>query len=204
MEHMLKKYWFQTLVGLLCVGLVGMIVYNQIIAYSNKLPKLGEAADFQMTNLTGEEVTLKNTDGKVRLIYFFFASCPDVCLPTTHMISKVQEGLKEGGFLGSEARIISITFDPIIDTTENLRAFAALNKADTKAWDFLRGDEEYTKELAEKYKVQVIKDEEGNFIHSNRIVLVDGKRNIRKAYSGNDIDLEFETILQDMVALSKE
>ncbi|HEY0829397.1 MAG TPA: SCO family protein, partial [Bacilli bacterium] len=152
----------------------------------------------------GEEVTLKNTDGKVRLVYFFFASCPDVCLPTTHMISKVQEGLKEEGVLGSEARIISITFDPVIDTTENLKAFAALNKADTKSWDFLRGDEEYSKELAEKYKVQVIKDKEGDFLHSNRIVLIDGKRNIRKAYSGNDLDLEYETILQDMVALSKE
>ncbi|MFD2505845.1 SCO family protein [Paenibacillus septentrionalis] len=41
------------------------------------------APSFALTDVDGNAVSLESTNGKARIVYFYFASCPDVCPPTT-------------------------------------------------------------------------------------------------------------------------
>lgn len=160
--------------------------------------------DFTLQNIDGKNVTLKDTDGKVRLVYFYYATCPDVCQPTSYLLSQIQDGLKEKGSFGKDTAILSITFDPTRDTTEKLKEFAGWYNADLSGWYFLRGEEQYSLDLARKWEIGVQKMENGDFAHTNIIFLVDKTGQIRHYYNANQLDLDKNVIVKDMLALAKE
>lgn len=117
-----------------------LFINDQCFQTGNANAVLQEAPAFELTDLDGNKVTKESTNGKARLVYFYFANCPDVCPPTTFLLSQVQEGLEKEGILGTDAEMISITFDPERDTTEVIKAFAERNYAKLdQGWLFLRG-----------------------------------------------------------------
>ncbi|WP_028546853.1 SCO family protein [Paenibacillus taiwanensis] len=168
------------------------------------LPVVKAAPDFSMENVDGQTVSLASTNGKVRLFYFFFSNCTDVCPPTTYMLNEVQDVLKEKGVFGDKANIVSVTFDPKRDTRERLMTWATdMNKADLTGWYFLRGDEAETAQFMNKFGSAVVKDNDGNFTHTNLVTLVDQDGNVRKYYNANDLEVTPELIADDVVSLTK-
>ncbi|WP_261378470.1 SCO family protein [Paenibacillus agilis] len=157
-----------------------------------------QAPDFALENVDGKSVSLADTEGKVRLFYFFFASCPDVCPPTTYMLTEAQDMLKEKGVFGKDVVFHSVSFDPERDSKEVLKKWALeKNKADLSGWYFLRGDEKKTAELMEQFGSLVIKDKDGNFSHSNYVTLVDGEGNIRKVYN---VQMDADDVTAETIA----
>jgi len=77
--------------------------------------------------------------GKTVIINSFFATCQGSCLPITRNLEKVQEAL--GDRLGKDARIISISVDPEVDTPPELKAFSKKFHA-RPGWYFLTGSKE--------------------------------------------------------------
>ncbi|QJC53317.1 SCO family protein [Paenibacillus albicereus] len=149
----------------------------------------------------GRSFSSAESDGKVRLVYFFWASCPDVCPATTFILSKAQDQLKEKGLLGTKAELQSITFDPERDTPEAIRAFAAKFHADPAGWRFLRQEDAAASEkLAKDFGLMVVKDEAGNYSHTDAIFVVDKKGNIRKYIIGsNDLKKTPDEIAASLV-----
>lgn len=180
----LQRYGFPLFVLALCVALGLYLWYS--LNKEEELPVNGVAPAFTYTDVDGNNVSLADSDGKVRLLYFFFAFCPDVCPPTTAIMSQVQDELKEEGLFGNKVQFLSVTIDPTRDTPEVLTEFADRFDADSQGWSFLRGDEQATFDLAEAYKMMAGKDKDGNFYHSNLIVLIDQKGQIRDWISAND------------------
>lgn len=177
-------------ISVLVAGLLSLVLL--LAACSNVQlntdPK-DKAADFELTQLNGEPMTLADTEGKVRLVYFYFSSCTTGCVPATYFLSKVQDGLKEKGVFGSEVEIIQITFDPERDTTERLIEFAALNNADTSGWHFLRGEEQYSRDLALQYRVAVVDTGDGQFAHTNAVFVVNQLGYVEdKVFNVNNLD----------------
>ncbi len=199
---MLRKHWYKILMISISLVLVAAIVYRYL-PKSSSLPILGEAAPFQLTNTDGKQVSLKDSDGKVRIVYFFFSTCPDVCTPTNYMLSRAAEQLKEKGLFGSKVVFHSITFDPKVDTMEKLKSYATmLGAANTEGWKFLRNDsEEDIKALASRYDVMILKDKDGNFGHTNILAIVDGKGNIRAKLNGTTA--HYEDIVKEIELLVK-
>jgi len=204
--------WFPLAAAILVVAIIAFFLLSRM--NEDKLPVEGDAPAFSLQNTEGETITLDNTAGKARLIYFFFAHCPDVCLPTNAMLSKVQEELKERGVFGDEAILMSVTFDPERDTADYLKEYMSNMNADATGWHYLRSDDvDYVRSVAESYGVTVIPVEDGtNFIHANLYTLVDGDGKIRKVYSPNVVFREsspvpadelINEIVQDMVSLTK-
>ncbi len=151
------------------------------------MPAQGLGAEFSFADSDGNTVTLSGTNGKTRLLYFFFASCPDVCPPTTALMSKVQDELKADGVFGSEVEFLSVTIDPDNDTPEVLKEYAERFDADPSGWKFLRGDDQKeTAALARKYQIDAGKNEDGSFYHMNLIVLLDKEGQMRDWISLND------------------
>lgn len=203
--------WFPLAAAVIIVAIIAFFLFSRMNEGS-KLPVEGDAPAFSLQNTQGETITLDNTAGKTRLIYFFFAHCPDVCLPTNNMLSKVQEGLKEKGLFGDEAILMSVTFDPERDTVDYLKEYMGRMNADPTGWHYLRSDDvEYVRGVAESYDVTVIPSGE-DFIHANLYTLIDGDGKIRKVYSPNEVLLGYSDktidefvneIVEDMAALSK-
>ena len=98
-------------------------------------------SDVQLVNQNGERMRLYSDllQGKTVIINSFFATCQGSCLPMMRNLEKVQEAL--GDRLGKDARIISISVDPTVDTPAALKAYA--NKLKAKpGWYFMTGDKE--------------------------------------------------------------
>lgn len=179
-----QRYAFPLLVLALCLGMGAYLLWSQ--TKKPELPVLGQGAEFSYADMNGDTVTLSGTNGKVRLLYFFFANCPDVCPPTTFLMSQVQDELKEDGVFGDEVQFLSVTIDPERDTPEVLKEYAGRFDADPAGWKFLRGDQKATDELATKYMTDVGEDKDGNFYHMNLIILLDQDGQIRDLISAND------------------
>lgn len=204
MAEFVKKNGFRLVVMALLLGLIVYFGLTLLKGNEKQYPMSKAAPEFQLENIDGAQVSLAQLQGKAKLVYFFYATCPDVCLPTTYTLSKVQDALAKKGAFGTKASIVSISFDPTKDTRPALNEFAGRYHADPKGWFFLRGDEKKTIELAEKYGVMVVKDEKtGTFSHSNAILLVDSSNKIRSFYNGNDPDLNIDEIADDLIRLSK-
>lgn len=206
MDTFLKKHGFKLLVLLLLLGIGGYVLYNSIANDGRSFPKNEPAYDFTLTNLDGEQVSLSDSNGKVRLLYFFFSNCPDVCPPTTQMMAKVQRAMKEAG-VDDKTQFISVTIDPIRDTPERMREFADYYNVDYSSWDFLRGeDEQEIWDIAKEFDVGVIKFEDGNFGHSNLYTLIDKDGNVRKLYAvGQDVEaFNTDPMVEDMLYLAKK
>jgi len=172
------RYGFSLALFALLLVLIAWLLIRQ--QQADKLPDIGAAPDFTYQDIDGKEVSMSSLDGKVRLVYFFFTNCPDVCPPTTFMLSQVQNKLKEDGEFGKSVDIVSVTIDPTRDTPEALRKFGDKFGADYTGWKFLRGDEAETADLATKYGLIAVKDADGFFSHANLIVLVDKKGRMRE------------------------
>lgn len=203
MDGFWRKHWYIVTMAAVSVVLIGTIAFVYLGGASKKeqLPVIKEAAAFQLTDIEGNAVSLDNTKGKVRLLYFFFANCPDVCPTTTHMLSRVQEQLTKEGVFGTDTMILQATIDPERDTPETLKKYAESYGADLNGWKFLRGTEQQVKDIAQSYGVSVIKDDQGNFLHINAIVLIDENNQVRRNYMSKDLDED--VIADDMIDLVK-
>jgi protein SCO1/2 len=95
--------------------------------------------DVVLINQNGERMRFY-TDlikDKVVVINSFFATCQGSCLPMNRNLEKVQQAL--GDRVGKDVNIISISVDPTVDTSANLKAYAkGLNAR--PGWYFLTGD----------------------------------------------------------------
>lgn len=98
-------------------------------------------SDVLLVNQNGEKMRLYSDllQGKTVIINSFFATCQGSCLPLSRNLQKVQEAL--GDRLGKDARIISISVDPTVDTPNALKAYAQKLQA-KPGWYFLTGDKE--------------------------------------------------------------
>ncbi len=96
-------------------------------------------SDVQLMNQDGAKMRLYTDllQGKTVIINSFFATCQGSCLPLMRNLQQVQESL--GDRLGKDARIISISVDPTVDTPGALKAYAQKLKA-KPGWYFLTGD----------------------------------------------------------------
>jgi protein SCO1/2 len=96
-------------------------------------------SDVQLVNQNGEKMRLYTDllQGKTVIINSFFATCQGSCLPLMRNLQQVQTSL--GDRLGKDARIISISVDPALDTPAALKAYAKKLQA-KDGWYFLSGD----------------------------------------------------------------
>ena len=203
---LLKRYkWTWLLLFVFVVAAAGL-TYTALGLGKSKLPELGEVGDFTMENVSGEQVSRDDTKGKVRLMYFYFTSCPDVCPVTTFLLSQIQNELKEEGLFGNETAFVSISFDPETDTREKIKEYGDKFFADYSGWYFLRGDKEETWNLMrDSFKFMIVGDQTDNYSHSNYIALVDKNNIIRKRYNAADPDtVNIEEVVKDMKSLIKD
>ncbi|WP_261807974.1 SCO family protein [Paenibacillus sp. N3.4] len=124
MSTFFEKNWFKLALGAILIAMIASFAYKLWVNGSEpdkRLLAMKAAPAIQLQDLDGKSVTSKDLDGKVRLVYFFYSFCPDVCMPTTYLLTQVQDALKKKDLFGTKAEIVSISVDPTRDTPEVLR-----------------------------------------------------------------------------------
>jgi len=203
----MRKHAFKIAVLALCAAL-GLYLYLSNLEKSTvKFDVNNPAPNFELADIDDKPVKLSDSNGKVRVVYFYFANCPDVCPPTTYLMSQLQEQLKKDKTYGKDVEFISISFDPERDSPEEIRKFIKKipNDIDLSGWQFLRGvDYEKTKQLMLDFGLGLQKDTETNtFMHTDTITFIDRDGNIRKYMTGAIKDTTVESLRETVNALIK-
>jgi protein SCO1/2 len=105
------------------------------------------ARDFRLPDADGAMRSLGEFKGKVVLVFFGFAQCPDVC-PTA--LGRSIDVRKLLGANGDKVQVVFITVDPERDTPEVLREYM---KAYDPSFIALRGNAEQLAATAKEFKV---------------------------------------------------
>jgi len=126
-------------------------------------------SDFKMTNQLGEDVNLDTLRGHWSLLFFGFATCPDIC-PTT--LSVLSDSVKE---MKTPATVVMISVDPERDTAERLNQYVPAFHPDFMGF---RGSFDETVKLAEQLNAafgKVPGREPGTYTmdHTASLVLMD-------------------------------
>jgi protein SCO1 len=85
-------------------------------------------------------------------------------------------------------QLLSVSFDPIIDTPPVLKKHAASLGADPSRWTFLTGDRDDVDRFAARFGVAITREmaDPTNITHNLRTAIVDAKGVFVKAYTGNE------------------
>jgi protein SCO1/2 len=102
---------------------------------------------FTLSDPAGRRVSLASFRGKLVLLYFGYATCPDVC-PTDLAI--IGQTLRSLGAQADQVQPVFITLDPLRDTAAVLREYAAAFHPRMVA---LTGPEGDIRRVATDYKV---------------------------------------------------
>lgn len=139
---------------------------------------------FEFTDQNGDSFGSKDLEGKVHVANFIFTRCMKECPEMTSQLLRVHEVYSRF----EEVHFVSYTVDPENDTPEILKSYAEGYGANTESWSFLTGNKEALYEHGLKGYFLMAGEEEGpvNFIHSDKMVLVDKEGHIRGFYSGTD------------------
>lgn len=155
------------------------------------LPVLGEVPDFSLTAHTGQPIALGDLRGRVWVANFFFTTCRSICPIMQDNVTEVQKAFADN----PAVQLVSFTVDPERDTVPVLNEYASKRGALPGKWLFVTGEKKAIYRLARKgFKVaaedvpEQIEGTTHDFIHSEKLVLVDSQGRIRGYYSGLDME----------------
>ena len=149
------------------------------------------APEFALQGADGKSVNLSALRGKVIVLHFIYASCPDVCPLHADKIAEVQAMINQTP-MKDQMRFVTITTDPKNDAPDVLRAYGGQHGLDTVNWVFLtkRQDdpEDVTRKLAEQFGHKFTKTQDGYQVHGIVTHIIDREGRWRANFHG----LKFE------------
>ena len=154
-----------------------LLIY--VITISNNL-YAGIGGDFTLNDQYNNKFTLSNSS-KVKIVFFGFLNCPDIC-PTT--LTEVANLLKKLEGLSKNIDPIFITVDPTRDTPELLKNY--LSFFDERIIG-LTGTQEEIEKVSNQYHVYYSyqnkgKVEDYTVNHTANMYLIDEKNNVEKIF----------------------
>lgn len=158
--------------------------------------------EYQFINQDSLPISNSFTDGKIWVAHYFFTTCPTICPAMISGISDVQEKFKNN----EELKIISLTVNPETDTPNVLKNYAELRNIDTKQWQLVTGDKKILYRFARKGLFIEATDGDGSandFIHSEKLVLIDRDNRIRGYYDGTE-SVDVNLLINDIQRLIAE
>jgi cytochrome oxidase Cu insertion factor (SCO1/SenC/PrrC family) len=177
------------------------------------LPVIKAAADAALLDAAGKPINLRDlTRGRVTVLSFIYTRCASAkaCPMATGVLMDLHELSADHAELAQNLRLVSMSFDPVHDTPERMRAYSALASDRPKAapWEFVtaRSETELQPVLA-AYGQAVDKksnpaDPTGPLNHTLRVYLIDREGRIRNIYSSGTLDVRL--VLADVRTLLLE
>jgi protein SCO1/2 len=166
---------------------------------TGRLPTVGPAPAFALTDQSGKRVALSDLHGKVTAVTFIYATCKDTCPILTAKMATIQRKL--GADFGAKVRFASITVEPEIDTPAVLKAYAEKYGADVAGWSFLTGPSKDIQDVVRRYGAFAKRNKAGDVDHLFLTSLIDRNGTLRVQYLGYRFDpAEMERDLRALVS----
>ncbi len=193
------------LVTILVVPLVSMTIFDFLESNYKKLPVFKRTHQPQHFLFINQEGVVKDDSawvGKIVVANFFFTHCPVVCPKMMNNLKRLHEEFQND----SNLLFNSFTVDPERDSVARLNSYARARKILYNNWDLLTGDKKDIYTLARNGFMVVATDGDGgpnDFIHSDKIVLMDKRSGIRGYYDGTNAN-EIDQLAKDIKRLKDE
>ncbi len=158
--------------------------------------------DFFLSNQDGLPVSPARWQGKIVVADFFFTYCASICPKMSLHMKQIQEACQGE----KDLFLTSFTVDPERDNPVRLREYAQHYSTNNSNWDWLTGDKKEIYRLARNSFMIVATEGDGgagDFIHSEKLVLVDKEKRIRGYYDGTS-DKEVNRLIDDIKKLRHE
>jgi protein SCO1/2 len=192
------------------VFIVPVTAWALLNLYEKKLqalPVIGKTrehriSDFKLTNQDGMIKSTDDWENKIVVANFFFTHCPVICPKMTNNLKKINK------FFENDPTVLinSFSVDPERDSTAQLKKYADHFAINTWNWNLLTGDKKEIYRLARNSFIVVATDGDGgaeDFIHSEKLVLIDKQKRIRGYYDGTS-DKEVGQLIIDIKKLKHE
>lgn len=177
-------------------------VYNSTLTVNKEDNAPHSIQSFDLVNQDGKIFSETELNNKIYVADFFFTSCLSACPKMTNNLKEVQNAFRND----SNIAIISFTVDPETDTAQRLQWYANHFNINTNKWNLLTGEKNEIYKLArESFSVSASDGDGGaqDFIHSDKLVLVDKQKQIRGYYTGTDKS-SVEQLIHDIKKLENE
>jgi cytochrome oxidase Cu insertion factor (SCO1/SenC/PrrC family) len=166
---------------------------------SYTLPIVKPAPDGEVLDSKGRPLRLRElTQGRVTVMSFIYTRCaaPKACPYATGVLLELHRLSSEDPALAKGLRLVSMSFDPRIDTPARMAAYSALADRYPSAaeWRFLTTrSQPDLQPILDAYgqavdKKQNLFDPSGPLNHTLRVFLIDRDANIRNIYSSATLD----------------
>lgn len=159
--------------------------------------------EFSFTDQNEKKISRKDFDNKITVVDFFFTSCPGICKRLTSSLMKVQDAFKND----DKVLLLSHSVTPEKDNVAVLKKYAEEHNAISGKWHFVTGDRNAIYKIA---RTAYFADEDmgwkqdsTTFLHTENILLIDGKHHIRGVYKGT-IPSEIYNLVDDIKKLEDE
>jgi protein SCO1/2 len=181
MERSMRNMLVALVLSLLAIVVLMVLVYyaeDKHHVDRRQQPSVAIGGSFTLTNHRGEPTTNADLRGKLKLIYFGFSYCPDICPTDLYDITLALNRLSPNQ--AAKVQPVFITIDPERDTPEVLADYLTLFHPSFLG---LTGTPEQIADVAAKFRVYYAKvphddtyllnhsaftylfDAEGNFLH---------------------------------------
>jgi cytochrome c peroxidase len=201
--------WGET--GQLAPG-YGELAYTPPAPGSYALPPIGPAVDGEVLDARGEAHSLHGLMAdRLVLMGFIYTHCPDVngCPLASYVMKQVQARLVDDPELREHVRLISLSFDPLLDTPQAMSEYAHHFRRADFDWRFLTtASEAALQPILEGYGQwrQKFYNADGSYSgsmsHILRVYLIDTEQRIRNIYSAGF--LHADTVINDLRTLLRE
>jgi protein SCO1/2 len=164
------------------------------------LPVFYQVPEFSLQNEFNKPFGTKDLMGKFYIANFMFTSCPTTCPALMEKMDVIQNRIRG---LGTKAAIVTFTVDPKHDSPEVLFKYARKRNSNPYIWNYLTGTEADLKKIViDGFKVPMGNKEaiekklENKSItlfdiaHTEKVVLVDNKGQVRGYYGTNKIEMD--------------
>ena len=144
-----------------------------------------QLVNFSLTNQAGRAVTRSDLEGKILVVDFLYTSCSLTCPVVNGCMEQIQRLTTNQ----PDVKLVSLTVDPRDDTVEALAKYGERFGADTNRWLMLTGDKATLYDLIGNSFLAQGPDDPfnympGNFVHTERIALVDSHGRLRGYFDG--------------------
>ena len=145
--------------------------------------------DYRFTNELGEAVSLNDFHGQALAITFFYTRCPlpEFCPRLSKNFEMTQQTIESMTNALANWHLISVTFDPDVDTPDRLQRYGQSYLYDPKHWSFLTGPADKIAELARAAGVEYAPDA-GTINHNFRTLIIDADGHLQTVFpTGGDL-----------------
>lgn len=154
-------------------------------------PVDSEAPGFTLQDADGHLVDLAAFRGKVVVLHFIYASCPDVCPLHAERIAEIQSMVNQTP-MKDKVQFTTITTDPKRDTGAVLQDYGQAHGLSPVNWTFLTAPsgapDNLTRRLAEAYGLKFSETADGLQMHGVVTHVIDQDGRLRARFHGLKFD----------------